>query len=366
MTKKRIVVGMSGGVDSSAAAALLVEQGYDVIGITIKTYNYDEVGGNALNESSCCSLDGINDARLVCNRLGIPHYVMDFSKEFKENVIDMFVDEYIAGNTPNPCVICNRMIKWEHLITKGLNLGAEYVAMGHYAKLSHSPDTGRYWISKGDDSNKDQSYALWAVSQESLARTVFPLSGLTKDKIREVAASAGLHIAKKHESYEICFIPDNDYTRFLRDTKPELDTRVKGGDVIMDGKKIGEHDGYPFYTIGQRRGLNVAVGEPIFVTEISAGDNTITVGRQEELLRSSFVVQRVNMQKYPFPTEPMRVIAKIRYKDQGAAATLTPSGEDQITVTFDEPRRAITRGQSTVWYDGDDVVGGGIIKEVLE
>jgi len=363
--KKRAVTGMSGGVDSSVSAALIVEQGYDVICITIKTYNYDDVGGNALNETSCCSLDGINDARKVCNALGIPHYVVDFSDEFKTNVIDMFVDEYMRGNTPNPCVICNRKIKWEQLIRKGLSLGADYVAMGHYARLKHDQSTGRYWISKGSDDSKDQSYALWAVSQESLSRTLLPLAGMTKDEIRREAERLGLHIARKHESYEICFIPDNDYTRFLRDALPGLDERVKGGDVVFEGRKIGEHDGFPFYTIGQRRGLNVAVGEPVFVTGIDAASNTITVGRKDDLLHGGCVVRDVVMQKHPFPVAPMRVHAKIRYKDEGAPAVIEPVGSGLIRVMFDEPRRAITNGQSTVWYEAGDVVGGGIIQEVI-
>lgn len=362
--KPRVVVGMSGGVDSSVAAALLVEQGFDVIGITIKTYNYEEVGGNAANESSCCSLDGINDARVVCLDLGIPHYVLDFSRPFKEHVIDMFVEEYLAGNTPNPCVICNRKIKWEELIRKGMALGADHVAMGHYARLRHDEDSARYWIARGEDASKDQSYALWAVSQESLARTLFPLGEISKEEARRVAERLKVRTAQKQESYEICFIPDNDYTRFLRENVDGLDEKVKGGDVLFEGKKIGEHDGYPFYTIGQRRGLNVAVGEPVFVTEIRAGDNTITVGRKEDLEKKGCVVRDVNMQKYAFPREPLRVTAKIRYKDPGAPAELRPLLDGRIELIFDEPRRAITRGQSTVWYEGDDVVGGGIIEEV--
>ncbi|MBN1447168.1 MAG: tRNA 2-thiouridine(34) synthase MnmA [Bacteroidetes bacterium] len=365
-TKDRVVVGMSGGVDSSVAAALLVEQGYDVVGITIKTYNYEEVGGNAANDSSCCSLDGINDARTVCADLGIPHYVLDFSRPFRQHVIDMFVDEYLGGNTPNPCVICNRKIKWEELIRKGRSIGARYVAMGHYARVRHDPDTGRYWIARGNDAVKDQSYALWALTQESLAHTLFPLADISKNEARAVADRLGVHTARKKESYEICFIPDNDYARFLRETVPGLDDRIRGGDVLLEGRKIGEHDGYPFYTIGQRRGLRVAVGEPVFVTEINAGENVIIVGRKEDLRSRRFRVHEVNMQKYPFPDVPMRIDAKIRYKDPAAAATLHPQPDGGVLVELDEAKHAITRGQSTVWYEGDDVVGGGIIEEVLD
>jgi tRNA-specific 2-thiouridylase len=363
--KKRVIVGMSGGVDSSVAAALLVEQGYDVVGITIKTYNYDDVGGNAANDKSCCSLDGINDARVVCAELGIPHFVLDFSQPFRAHVIDMFIDEYMAANTPNPCVICNRKIKWEELIRKGRALGADFVAMGHYARLRHDEASGRYWIARGEDARKDQSYALWAVSQESLSRTIFPLSDVSKEEARRIAARLGVRTADKQESYEICFIPDDDYARFLRDNVPGLDGTVRGGDVLFEGKKIGEHDGYPFYTVGQRRGLNVAVGEPVYVTEIRAGDNTIVVGRKSELLHRRFRVHDVTMQKYPFPTEQLRVDAKIRYKDPATPATLHPQPDGSMIVEYDEPKSAITRGQSTVWYEGDDVVGGGVIVEVL-
>lgn len=362
--RSRVVVGMSGGVDSSVAAALLVEQGHEVIGITIKTYAYEDVGGNAANESSCCSLDGINDARAVCLDLGIPHYVVDFSQPFRERVIDRFTAEYLAGNTPNPCVLCNRTIKWEELIRKGMALGADRVAMGHYARIGHDARTKRSWVTRGVDAGKDQSYALWALSQESLARTLFPLGEISKEEARRVAERLGLQTARKRESYEICFIPDNDYTRFLREEVPDLDARVKGGAVVFEGKNIGEHDGYPFYTIGQRRGLNVAVGEPVFVTEIDAERNTIVVGRQDDLLRQACIVSEITMQKFDFPTAPMRVHAKIRYKDAGAPAMLHPLPDGRAELVFDEPRRAITRGQSTVWYDGDDVVGGGIIESV--
>ena len=364
--RKRVVIGMSGGVDSSVAAALLVEQGFDVVGITIKTYNYEDVGGNAANDKSCCSLDGINDARAVCADLGIPHYVLDFSAPFRENVIDMFIDEYMAGNTPNPCVICNRKIKWEEMIRKGMSIGADFVAMGHYARVRQDGGTGRWHIVRGEDANKDQSYALWALSQESLARTLFPLADISKEEARRIAARLGVRTAGKQESYEICFIPDDDYNRFLRDNVPDIDARFRGGDVRFEGKKIGEHDGYPFYTIGQRRGLNVAVGEPVYVTEIHADGNVIEVGRKSDLQHRRFRVRDVVMQKYPFPEAPMRVDAKIRYKDTPAPAVLEPQGDGSLIVTFDDPKTAITRGQSTVWYDGEHVVGGAIISEILD
>jgi tRNA-uridine 2-sulfurtransferase len=362
----RIVVGMSGGVDSCVAAALLVEQDFDVIGVTIKTYDYAAVGGNDANESSCCSLDGINDARQVCAQLGIPHYVLDFSDAFHASVIDPFIGEYLAGNTPNPCVLCNKTIKWEELIKKGLDIGADAVAMGHYARIGYDPSTGRRWISKGKDSSKDQSYALWMLTQDSLAKTVFPLGDMTKEEARAYAVRKGLRTAAKRESYEICFIPDNNYARFLRERVEGLEENVRGGALMLDGKIIGRHEGYPFYTIGQRRGLNIAVGEPLYVTGIDAEQNIVHVGSQDRLLHRRCALHSIAMQKHPLPPESTRVHARIRYKDEGAPATVEKQSDGSYQLVFDQPRRAITPGQSTVWYEGDDVVGGAVIAGVLE
>lgn len=359
---KRVVVGMSGGVDSSVAAALLVEQGYEVIGITIKTYRYEDVGGNVGNDSSCCSLDGINDARRVCMTLGIPHYVVDFSAPFRKNVIDYFIDSYMSGDTPNPCVQCNRHIKWAELLKKADALGAEYVSMGHYAFVNRHPQSGRYYISRGADMKKDQSYALWGLHQESLARTLFPLSGFTKDQSRAEAERFRLPIAGKKESYEICFIPDNDYTRFLRDNVENVEHNI-GGDIVLDGQKIGKHTGFQNYTIGQRRGLGVSNPEPLFVLDVIAGTNQVIVGTEDKLMHRGLIAEAVNMQKYASLDTPHRLIAKIRYKDQGALAECVMLADGTIRMLFDEERRAITPGQSVVLYEGDDVVGGGIIKE---
>ncbi|HTO95268.1 MAG TPA: tRNA 2-thiouridine(34) synthase MnmA [Bacteroidota bacterium] len=364
--KERVAVAMSGGVDSSVVAALLVEEGYDVVGLTIKTYRYEDVGGNSGNEKSCCSLDGIQDARSVASALGIPHYVLDFSEPFGARVIDDFVAEYLRGRTPNPCVICNRTIKWEELIRKADALGATHVATGHYARLRRDPATGRYIISRGADEAKDQSYALWALTQESLARTIFPLGGMTKGDVRARAASFGLPVAAKGESFEICFIPDDNYERFLKERDPGLARRVEGGEIVLDGNVVGTHRGYPFYTIGQRRGLGVASDRPLYVTAIDPGSNRISIGPREALFHRSLIARGVNMVKYPGCTPPRTVHARIRYRDSGGEALAADAGGGLLRVTFREGRRAITPGQSVVLYEGDDVVGGGIIDAVVD
>ncbi len=359
----RVVTGMSGGVDSSVAAALLVERGFDVVGITIKTYQYEDVGGNVANDTSCCSLDGINDARRTAAQLGSAHYVVDFTVPFKERVIDYFIDGYMQGTTPNPCVQCNRHIKWRQMIQKADALGAEYIATGHYARLSQDRISGRFFISRAADMHKDQSYALWNVAQEDLARTIFPLGEMTKSQVRETAVRFGLDIAAKKESYEICFIPDNDYARFLRENVSGLESKVTGGAIQYKGNKIGEHDGYPFYTIGQRRGLNVSVGTPVFVTNIDRETNTLILDDESALLHRGLRASQTNFMKYASLEMPMKVSAKIRYKDEGAPAIVKQTSENSFELIFEEPRRAITPGQSVVLYEGNDIVAGGIITE---
>jgi tRNA-specific 2-thiouridylase len=351
---------MSGGLDSSVAAALLVEAGYEVIGITIKTYRYEDVGGAVGGETSCCSLDGINDARRVAGRLGIPHYVYDFTEPFGREIIDYFTDAYLAGDTPNPCVMCNRSIKWAEMLRRADAIGARYVATGHYARLRREHD-GRMVLSRGLDRQKDQSYALWAVRQESLERTIFPLADLTKGESRLIAERMNLPVAAKKESYEICFIPDNDYARFLRDRVDGLRERVEGGEVVRDGAVIGTHDGYPFYTVGQRRGLGIASADPLYVIDIDAANNRVEVGTADRLLHRGVRADRVNLITWNDIVEPRRLVAKIRYKDEGAEAVCRTLDDGTLEIVFDEPRRAITRGQSIVLYDGDDVVGGGVI-----
>lgn len=352
---------MSGGIDSSVAAGLLVEQGYDVVGITIKTYKYEDVGGNVGNDSTCCSLDGINDARRVALGLGIPHYTVDFTETFKEQIIDYFVDDYLQGNTPNPCVRCNRQIKWAEMLRKADSLGAEFIATGHYASIMHDEQSGRRWIRRSPDAQKDQSYMLWSVRQEHLARTVFPLAGFTKPHSRSEKDRLGLDLAPKPESYEICFIADNDYRRFLRDAVSDIDERIGTGNIVLDGKVIGTHDGYPFYTVGQRKGLGIAHSEPLFVLNVLPSSNEVVVGTADKLDSRTLTADNVNLQKYADLRDARRFHVKIRYKDEGAPAVCRTDEHGILHVEFDEPRRAIAPGQSVVMYEGDDVVGGGII-----
>ncbi len=366
---KTVVLGMSGGVDSSVCAALLVEQGYNVIGITIKTFNYDDVGGTIEGDKSCCSLDGINDARIIAAKLGFPHYVMDFSEVFGKEVIDNFIDEYMHGRTPNPCVICNRKIKWEELLRKGMQLGADYVAMGHYAKLRIDETTNRYVIERGKDEKKDQSYMLWNVTQESLSRTLFPLANYTKEEVRELAVKYNLRTAAKGESFEICFITDNNYERFLKHKLPTLENDLSSGEVVLNNEKIGEHNGFPFYTVGQRKGLGIAHPDPLYVTSIDYKENKINVGYEKELFHTQLFASKLNLIKYDNLFDGKNLTVKIRYKDTDENALVTQidgtgNGDGRIKIDFESPKRAITPGQSVVFYEGDDLVGGAIIDAV--
>jgi len=364
-SKGKVLVAMSGGVDSSVAAVLLKNQGYEVVGITMKTWDYQASGGRTGKEVGCCTLESMNDARAIGIKYDFPHFIVDIRQEFGDWVINRFTEEYMAGRTPNPCVLCNTHIKWESLMQRADALGCDFIATGHYARLHTDPDSGRHILQRGLDLNKDQSYALWGVSQENLARTIFPLGNLTKPEIREMASEFGLdEVANKPDSYEICFVPDNNYRRFLRDRVPDMNERAgKGNFVLSSGEVFGTHEGYPFYTIGQRHGLGLATGEPIYVTHIDAETNTVTVGPKEELFGTSLSAAQINFVKYPDLKEERAAFAKIRYKDPGAPCVVWQDG-DILHVRFTEPRKAITPGQAVVLYEGEEVLAGAWIRNV--
>lgn len=358
--KDKVLVAMSGGVDSTVAALLLQSQGYEVIGVTMKTWDYESSGAPA-NQSGCCSLDAIHDARAMAVRFNIPHYVLDLRKEFEEKIVSNFVDEYLKGRTPNPCVLCNRLIKWEDLLKRADELGCRYIATGHYAQVISEGQ--RWFLRQGEDKSKDQTYVLWGLTQESLARTLFPLGTMNKTETRKIAEENGLEsIARKSESYEICFIPDDDYRRFLRHKVPGLEEKLEGGDFITsDGKVLGKHKGYPFYTIGQRKGLVVAVGHPLYVNRIDPVSNQVTLGPREELNRDSLSICDINLMKYASFEELQSMDVRIRYHDKGAKASIRLSN-GRIDIRFDSPVQGVTPGQSAVIYEGSDLVAGGIIE----
>jgi len=363
--KGRVLVAMSGGVDSSVAAVMLKEQGYDVIGITMKTWDYSRVGGKSDKETGCCTLESMNDARQIAVKHGFKHFIVDIRDEFGDWVIDRFVEDYMNGRTPNPCVLCNTHIKWAALLRRADNLGCDFIATGHYANVRE--ENGRYVISRGLDPRKDQSYALWGVEQKHLARTKFPLGSYEKTEIRELAEEFGLNkVAKKPDSYEICFVPDDNYRRFLKDRVDGLEERVKGGKFVdQDGNVVGEHEGYPFYTIGQRRGLDLALGKRVYVTDIDPETNVITIGEKEDLVSTTCRAKNINLSKYAeVPEDEMEITGAIRYNDDGVMGHLTQLNEDEIEVTFPTGREAITPGQAVVCYEGDDVVAGGWIHKV--
>lgn len=367
----RILVAMSGGIDSSLAAVMLHEDGYEVIGMTMKTWDYASSGGTK-KETGCCSLDSINDARNIAVSLGFPHYILDIREEFGDAVIDYFTGEYIEGRTPNPCVMCNTHIKWDALLRRADRLDCESIATGHYAHIRQEDggpapadrSHGRFILSKGVDTLKDQSYVLWGVSQESLSRTKLPLGHLRKTEIREMAKERGfMELVTKSESYEICFVPDNDYRGFLKRRMPGLEADVAGGNFVLEGtgKVLGQHQGYPFYTIGQRKGLGMAFGQPMFVTEIRKDTNEVVLGVDKDLFRDGMMVSKLNLQKYDRLSGPLETVTKVRYKDPGTPATISQISDDKIEVLFDDGVSAIAPGQAAVFYEGDDVIGGGWI-----
>lgn len=357
----KVLVAMSGGIDSTVTSLMLHEQGYEVVGITMKTWDYASAGPSK-KETGCCNLDSFNDARAAAVHHGFPHFILDIRDEFGDFVINNFVDEYIAGRTPNPCVLCNTHIKWRALMKRADALDCEFIATGHYAKLRE--ENGRGVISKGVDETKDQSYVLWGLDQDVIKRTMLPLGGYRKTEIRQMAMDFGYpELAKKAESYEICFVPDNDYRGFLKRKVEGLEERVNGGNfVLADGTIVGKHKGYPFYTIGQRKGLDIALGKPIFVTEIIPETNTIVLGEEHELNRSEMTVGGINYGKYDHLPEGMESIVKIRYKDKGSLANIYGGAGDTVKVNFYEQVKGIAPGQSAVFYEGDDVLGGGIIR----
>ena len=350
---------MSGGVDSSVAAILLMEQGYEVIGLTMKTWDY-ESSGSSKKETGCCSLDSINDARNIAVDLGFHHNILDIRDEFGDFVIDYFTDEYMIGRTPNPCVLCNTHIKWEALLKRADMLNCEFIATGHYAQVHE--ENGRFVVSKGLDESKDQSYVLWGVTQECLKRTIFPMGEYHKKDIKQMALDRGYKaLAEKNESYDICFIPDNDYRGFLKRRVEGLEEKVKGGNFItISGEVVGTHDGYPFYTIGQRK-IGISLGQnPTFVIGINPEDNTVTVGTKEDLKRQEMHIRNVNYLKYDKIEDGKEYVVKVRYKHKGEIATITNDGEN-LKVLFHNKVEGIAPGQSAAIYEGDDLIAGGFI-----
>ncbi|MGC8887924.1 MAG: tRNA 2-thiouridine(34) synthase MnmA [Verrucomicrobiia bacterium] len=357
--KKQVVIGLSGGVDSSAAAALLLEQGYEVIGITLKMWGRDCVNRS---EDKCCGPQAVMDARAICSRLGIPYYVIDDSERFKKEVIEYFAAEYKMGRTPNPCVVCNEKIKFGTLIASALQLGAEFVATGHFARVEYSHQSGRYLLKRGLDLKKDQSYFLFSLRQQQLARACFPLGNLTKNQSRELASKYNLKTAQKQESQEICFVPDGDYAGFLM--KSGLAAARKGEIVDLSGRVLGYHDGVHLFTIGQRKGIKIPAPKPYYVVDIDAQNNRVIVGTQQDLVSDRLKVERCNWIMFDNPPQKLEVIAKIRYNHPGAQATVFPQQDGTAIVHFHTPQRAITPGQACVFFIDDVVVGGGwIVKE---
>ena len=349
---------MSGGVDSSVAAMLLKKQGYDVIGVTMQIWQDEEEAAKEAN-GGCCGLSAVDDARRVAQRLEIPYYVMNFKKEFKCHVMDYFVDEYLRGHTPNPCIACNRYVKWESLLQRSLEIGADYIATGHYARIDRLPN-GRFAIRNSVTAAKDQTYALYNLTQDQLSHTLMPVGEYTKDEIRVLAEEAGLPVAHKPDSQEICFVPDNDYASFI-DREAGEKVPGPGNFVTEDGRILGRHKGITHYTLGQRRGLDLPMGERVFVTAIRPETYEVVIGSNQELFTDKVLCENVNYMAVEDSTEPVRVLAKSRYNHKGEHGTLTKQPDGRVLCTFDAPVRAATPGQAMVFYQGEHVLGGGTI-----
>ncbi len=354
---KRVVIGMSGGVDSSVAAAVLKEQGYDVIGVTMRLWDGENIN-ETVTESTCCSLSAVEDARRVADKLGIDYHFLDFRREFSEYVIDYFTNEYINGRTPNPCIACNKFLKFDAMAKKAGLLGADFIATGHYARVEYDEKSGRYLL-KSADNAKDQTYALYNLTQEQLSKLLLPLGNFaSKDEVRAYADRIGLVTANKPDSQEICFIPDNDYASFI---KRRIGALPPEGDFVdQSGNILGRHRGIVNYTVGQRKGLGIAFGKPMFVTRIDAENNQVVLGEQGTEFSLSLYGKNPNFIPFDTITEPIRATAKVRYSAKPAPCTISVDSE-RIKVDFDEPQRAITPGQAVVFYDGNIVIGGATI-----
>lgn len=356
MSKTKVVVGMSGGVDSSVAAYLLKKQGYEVIGITMQIWGKDAPEDDS---GGCCGLSAVDDARRVCQKLEIPHYVMNFRDDFEKYVIDYFLDEYIEGRTPNPCIACNRYVKWESMLQKSLQIGAEYIATGHYARIVKDEKTGRYTLRQSATLAKDQTYALYNLTQYQLAHTLMPLGDYTKEQIREIAKEIELAVATKPDSQEICFVPDNDYAKYITEN-----TNIKtnpGNFVDLNGNVLGKHKGIIHYTIGQRKGLGLSAGKPLYVININPQTNEVVVGDNKDVFKQKVYVNKLNFMPFEKLNDKIELSAKIRYSHKPAFCTVEMQDEDTMICVFKEPQRAITPGQALVLYDKDIVVGGGTI-----
>ena len=354
---KKALIAMSGGVDSSVAALLIKEMGYESIGITMKLYDNEDIGEK--KENTCCSLDDIADARAVCNRLGIPHYVFNFRDSFNEQVIERFIKAYETGATPNPCIDCNRYIKFDRLLRRMYELEIDYVVTGHYARIEFDETLGRFVLKKALDDSKDQSYVLYSLTQEQLAHTLFPLGFMNKTEVRKVAEENNFINAKKHDSQDICFVPDGKYAEFIEQYRGK--SYANGEFVDKNGNVLGEHKGIIRYTIGQRKGLGLALPAPMYVCEKDLENNKVVLCSNEELFSKELYANELNLITCEKISEPMKIKAKVRYNQKEQSATVEQIGDDLIHIVFDEPQRAICKGQAVVMYDGDVVVGGGTI-----